>query len=270
MLAKTSVRLTMLGTGHAMTTRCYNTCFALAGNADGNYILIDAGGGNQILTRIEAAGLTWPALEAVYLTHAHTDHILGVPWLLRRFAYAPDGARRVIYGHADVLAALHLICRATLGPDFQERVSGAVAYRTVADGDTFRAAGLDLRAFDVQADRMRQFGLEAAWAGGRFVYTGDGRYNAGADSRAVGADWLMGEAFCLERDREFYRPGEKGHGTARDAGLLAARLGAANLVLVHTEDDHLSERRRDYSREAGEVFPGRVHVPDDLETIELS
>jgi ribonuclease Z len=253
-----------------MTTRCYNTCFALTGGADSGYILIDAGGGNQILSQIEAAGLTWPALEAVYLTHAHTDHILGAPWLLRRFASAPDGVQRPIYGHADVIAALDAICRVTLGPALRERALRAAVYKTVADGDVFRAGGLNLRAFDLKADKMRQFGLEAAWPGGRFVYTGDERYNAATNSRAAGADWLMCEAFCLARDRDFYRPEEKGHGDAREAGLLAAKLGAANLVLVHTEDDHLSERRRDYSREAGEVFPGRVHVPDDLETIDLN
>ena len=44
------MKLTMLGTGHATVTKCYNTCFALT---EGNrHFLVDAGGGNGILERL--------------------------------------------------------------------------------------------------------------------------------------------------------------------------------------------------------------------------
>ena len=36
--------LTMLGTGNALATRCYNTCFTLHGKE--SVLLVDAGGGN--------------------------------------------------------------------------------------------------------------------------------------------------------------------------------------------------------------------------------
>ena len=35
--------LIMLGTGNAMVTKCYNTCFAIREKAD--YFLVDGGGG---------------------------------------------------------------------------------------------------------------------------------------------------------------------------------------------------------------------------------
>ena len=39
-------QLYVLGTGNAVVTRCYNTCFALR---DGEqFFLVDTGGGNQI------------------------------------------------------------------------------------------------------------------------------------------------------------------------------------------------------------------------------
>ena len=46
------MRLVILGTGYAMATRCYNTCFALQQEQEGNYLLIDAGGGNGILRQL--------------------------------------------------------------------------------------------------------------------------------------------------------------------------------------------------------------------------
>ena len=39
--------ITMLGTGNALATRCYNTCFTLH-DPSGEVLLVDAGGGNGI------------------------------------------------------------------------------------------------------------------------------------------------------------------------------------------------------------------------------
>lgn len=45
------MKLSFLGTGNATATKCYNTCFLL--EADGDFLLVDAGGGNTILSRLE-------------------------------------------------------------------------------------------------------------------------------------------------------------------------------------------------------------------------
>lgn len=55
------VRLVMLGTGHAMVTKCYNTCFVL--DNDNGSVMVDAGGGNGILTQAEKAGLENRAIK---------------------------------------------------------------------------------------------------------------------------------------------------------------------------------------------------------------
>ena len=54
-----TMKITMLGTGHATVTRCYNTCFVLEQTAgDGTCrLLVDAGGGNGILAQLEKAGI---------------------------------------------------------------------------------------------------------------------------------------------------------------------------------------------------------------------
>lgn len=40
-------QITFLGTGHALVTKCYNTCFAITEND--HLLLVDGGGGNKIL-----------------------------------------------------------------------------------------------------------------------------------------------------------------------------------------------------------------------------
>ena len=49
----------------------------------------------------------------------------------------------------------------------------------------------------------------------------------------------------------------------------AAELGARNLVLWHTEDSRLAERKALYTAEGREFFSGNLFVPDDLDVIPL-
>ena len=51
--------------------------------------------------------------------------------------------------------------------------------------------------------------------------------------------------------------------------MLAEELGVKNLILYHTEEKTLANRKENYTREAAENFKGRIFVPDDLEVIEL-
>ena len=45
------MKLTMLGTGNALVTECYNTCFVLS---DGNdHFMVDGGGGMTVLHQLK-------------------------------------------------------------------------------------------------------------------------------------------------------------------------------------------------------------------------
>lgn len=67
--------LIVLGTGHALVTQCYNTCFALT--VDDQYILVDGGGGNGILSQLQRAEIPYDKIHHAFVSHGHTDHLLG-------------------------------------------------------------------------------------------------------------------------------------------------------------------------------------------------
>ena len=67
-------KLIVLGTGNAMVTKCYNTCFALQKGED--YVLVDAGGGNGILAQLTKAKVPFTSIRHLIVTHAHCDHLL--------------------------------------------------------------------------------------------------------------------------------------------------------------------------------------------------
>ena len=90
--------ITMLGTGNALATRCYNTCFTLHGEK--GVLLVDAGGGNGILTQLEKAGIRREDISDLFVTHAHTDHLLGCvdKWRSTSGRLLPTGRKKAKQG----------------------------------------------------------------------------------------------------------------------------------------------------------------------------
>lgn len=266
------IELTMLGTGNAAVTQCYNTCFTIR---NGNQVLlVDAGGGNGILARLEQASVPLSDIHDIFLTHTHTDHILGVVWVVRMIAQAMNAGKYSgelhLYGHDEGLKTLELICRHTLPGKVCKHLHLDILLHPLADGEAFFAAGMQAHAFDIGSTKAKQYGFCLELPDGqRLTCLGDEPYNECAKTYAEGADWLLCEAFCLYADRERFKPYEKHHSTALDAGRLAAGLGVKNLLLYHTEDKTLASRRETYTAEATEHYKGTIHVPDDMESLYL-
>ena len=267
-----SVQLTMLGTGNAAATHCYNTCFTLRNNND--YFLIDGGGGNGLLTQLQKAGIDYTAIHEVFVTHTHTDHILGIVWLIRMVAQqlrkGEYQGELKVYGHDKVIEALLWMCHNLLPEKIAERIGNGIHLIEVKDGDTFQTAGLKVTCFDIHSKKCKQFGCKVTLPDNRYLTClGDEPFNPLTKEMVQGSQWLLHEAFCLYADREHFKPYEKSHSTALDAGRLAQQLEVANLLLFHTEDETLVNRKETNTAEAKAHFNGAVWVPDDLEIIDL-
>lgn len=264
-----ATRLVILGTGNAMATRCYNTCFALC-PPGGDILLVDAGGGNGIFRQMEAAALPYERVRHLYLTHGHTDHALGMIWVLRKITALMCAGRYEgdlhVHCHSDAAALLRTVCTLMLPGKYTALFDQRVRFHIVADGEQADLLGMAITFFDIHSTKLRQFGFAARLPSGlRLACLGDEPFNPLCGRYVEGCGLLMSEAFCLYADRERFRPYEKHHSTALDAGRIAASLGAESLLLYHTEDETLATRRARYAAEAASVFPGRILVPDDLD-----
>ena len=265
-------QLTILGTGNAMVTRCYNTCFHL--RTDAGALLVDAGGGNGIFRQLEAANLPVDGIRALFLTHGHTDHALGVIWVLRKITALMRSDRYAgdldVYGHSDAISLIRTICGLMLPEKFLALFEKRIHFHSVEDGETRPILGMTVTFFDIFSTKLRQFGFTALLPSGKkLTCLGDEPFNPRCRAYAENSDLLMSEAFCLYADRERFKPYEKHHSTALDAGRVAAQLGAKALLLYHTEDETLPTRAVRYGEEAASAFPGTVLVPDDLSVYTL-
>lgn len=261
-------KLTILGTGHALTTKCYNTCFTLE-NENGIF-LVDGGGGNGILTQAEKAGIDLADVHHIFVTHAHTDHILGALWAIRSIAESDRPGDRYVYCHDVVKNLLTRYIDDLFAARLTNYMKKYFHFIEVKDGDTADILGMRLTFFDIYSVKAKQFGFRAELTCGRVLAClGDEPYNTKCEKYVRGADWLLSEAFCLYEDRDIFEPYEKCHSTAKDAGRLAKELGVKNLLLYHTEDTDLEHRKSRYTKEAAEEFDGNIYVPDDFDVIEL-
>ena len=272
---KTTAQITMLGTGNATVSQIYNTCFVL--QTPSTLMLVDAGGGNGILAQLKKVNVRISDIHHLFVTHAHTDHVLGVIWVIRMVAQCKgyEGLLHV-YGNDKVMKVIKTIIDMILAKKQLAKVAERVVFHQLEDGDCFEVGDMKLECFDIQSTKEKQFGFRAELPSSDelgkplvLACLGDEPYNEQNRRYIVGADWMMCEAFCLYADRDTFKPYEKCHSTALDAGKLAEELGVKNLILYHTEEKTLANRKENYTREAAENFKGRIFVPDDLEVIEL-
>lgn len=273
---KTTTQITMLGTGNATVSQIYNTCFVL--QTPSTLMLVDAGGGNGILAQLKKVNVQISDIHHLFVTHAHTDHVLGVIWVIRMVAQCKgyEGLLHV-YGNDKVMKVIKTIIDMILAKKQLTKVAERVVFHQLEDGDCFEVGDMKLECFDIQSTKEKQFGFRAELPSSSdesskplvLACLGDEPYNEQNRRYIVGADWMMCEAFCLYADRDTFKPYEKCHSTALDAGKLAEELGVKNLILYHTEEKTLANRKENYTREAAKNFKGRIFVPDDLEVIEL-
>ncbi|MDQ7094584.1 MBL fold metallo-hydrolase [Desulfosporosinus sp. PR] len=265
--------LIVLGTGCAAVTKCYNTCFALS-SEDHEYLLVDAGGGNGILAALEKAGISLARIHHVFVSHKHSDHLLGMVWIIRMVASSilsgQYSGNLKIYCHEELTDTIITLAGLTLDQKLTDLIGSRILLIPLYDGQTSNLLGRDFTFFDIHSSKAKQFGFTVKLSNEKLLtFLGDEPCNELCRKYALNSDWLLSEAFCLYCDREKFKPYEKDHSTVKDACELAASLNIKNLVLWHTEDTNITRRKELYTAEGRKYYSGNLFVPDDLDTITL-
>jgi len=287
------MKLTILGTGNALVSDCYNTCFVISDSAGedskvdigghsqdnlgehgAKHFMVDAGGGNGILTQLKSAGINWKDIRHIFVTHKHLDHIMGIIWMVRMICqnmrmdkYDGDAW---IYGHEEVIELVRSISSALIQEKDIAMLDTRLHLVVVEDGETRNIIGHDVTFFDIGSTKAKQFGFTMKLNDNdKLTCCGDEPFCEIERDYAYGSKWLLHEAFCLYSERDTFKPYEKNHSTVKDACELANTLDVKNIVLYHTEEKNLKDRRRLYTEEGKQYFDGNIFVPDDLDVIEL-
>lgn len=266
------MKVILLGTGHGSVTECYNTCFTM--NEHDEYFLVDSGGGNGILKQLKDKDIELNQIRSMFISHTHVDHIMGAIWVIRRMAtkyYKNIYTVPVyIYGNDLVINAINKICDILLPKAFLSIIGNQIKLIEVKDQDTADILNHKVTFFDLNAAKVKQFGFFMNYDGKKFTFIGDETCTVSTEKFVKDSDWLFADAYMAGKEAEEYNPIEKHHhSTVKFTSELAERLNVKNLILSHTTDDDLKNRKRIFGEDSAKYFNGNIFVPDDLEEIEI-
>jgi ribonuclease Z len=225
--------------------------------AAGRIFVVDVGAGSaRNLTR---AGLPMERVEAVLLTHFHSDHIgalgdlnLNV-WVAGRAeplrVMGPDGVERVVAGFNEAYALDRSYRTAHHGEEMLPPEVGVMKAETVAAGTIYERDGVRITAFPVDHRPVEPtFGYRFDFGGRSVVVSGDTVKSKSLIEAARGADLLFHDAMAgpfmktLAEVRRKTGPDRVAtliddvqdyHATIADVAATATEAGVRSTVLYH-------------------------------------
>jgi len=232
--------------------------------------LVDAGPGVE--RRLAAAHLPIDGVTALFITHLHSDHTLGLPdliftsWVMGRTqplpAYGPHGLQKMTD---------HLV--AAWAEDIEVRTNGLekrtpggyrVDVHEIRPGTVYDSGGVRVTAFLVEHGTWREaYGYRIDAPGRSVVVSGDTKPSENLVRAAAGADVLVHEVY--PEPRTVPNPTESAtwptymrdfHTSDVELGQLAARIRPKLLILTHiirrgaTDEQLLANVRKSFSGSA--------------------
>jgi ribonuclease BN (tRNA processing enzyme) len=241
--------------------------------------LFDAGPGVE--RRIAAAGLPINGVTALFVTHLHSDHTLGLPdliftsWVMGRLAplpaYGPHGLRAMI-DHI-IAAWKEDIAVRTNAREHAMPNGYRVAVHEIRPGLVYDSGGVKVTAIPVLHGTWKEaYGYRIDTPDRSIVISGDTRPSDALEKAARGVDVLIHEMYPESRATPEDRPGgadwpkylREFHTSDVEVGKLAASARPTLLILHHvirrgaTDEEMIAAVRRG-------GFTGRVVIGRDLE-----
>ena len=193
------ITVTLLGTGSPRVSpeRSGPSILVEAGNQT---FVFDAGRG--ALQRMGQIGVPFSQVTSLFLTHLHSDHVVGIPdlwlsgWLLSRRAvplpvYGPPGTTAMM---EHLKQAFEFDIRLRISDDKAPPAGAEVRSRDITAGVVYESAGVRVTAFEVDHRPIElAFGYRIDYGGRSVVLSGDTRFSTNLIKFAEGCDLLIHE-----------------------------------------------------------------------------
>ena len=216
------IELLFLGSSNAMTIEKYNTCFLI--KQSHNTLLVDTGGGHEILKQFKDNNVTIADIDAIFISHSHIDHILGFPFLFR-LMILNQKKMKIICSKKIKQELMNLLYMDI--PTSLEQNKQLLDFHLIENSDFY----CNFHFFLVDE---RQYGFILEQEGKKIVFMGDVPCNDENLEKVKGCDVLIHEAYCSIKDNEEIM---HHHSTVEDVMELSKKIGAKKVVVIHSKTD---------------------------------
>lgn len=278
------MEVTLLGTGCPQCDPHRLGPASLAVTADAR-LLIDCGSG--VTQRLVAAGVPGRNIDAVLLTHLHSDHIVDLYQLILSSWHQGRDRPQRVYGPPGTRAYVERLM-ALWEPERAQRIAhekrpstAALDVETVEfdAGAVLAIGGTAVTAVRVDHAPVRDafgFAVDDAASGTRAVFSGDTRYCPALVEAARGADLLVHECFIHRemppvpgvRTAETVAAVAGYHTDSAEVGRVAAEAGVGLLLLNHFVPVDFD--RAALADEVAAAFAGPFAIGEDLMRYDLA
>ena len=273
-------RVTLLGTG-APPPRLDRFGPSTLVEVGGQRFIFDAGRG--AMQRLHQLGIPFSDITGMFLTHHHSDHVVGFPdlwltgWIGRQWGqrsvplpvWGPVGTRQMME-HLPLAFHVDIRVRSKSYPPDGVKLEA----QEISEGVVFDRDGIKISAFEVDhgGEELPAYGYRIDYQGRAAVLSGDTTFNENLIRHAQGVDLLVHEVTAAagsaaEDPKQLKRIGAN-HTTPEQAGEVFARTKPKLAVFNHlllfgsaTADDLIPATRRKYD--------GPLLVGEDLLQIDI-
>ena len=287
-LSAQTITVTLLGTGAPQPTIDRFGAATLV-EAGGRYFLFDCGRGTT--QRLWQQKIGAGKVNHLFLTHLHSDHIIGIPdlWLLGLMPGAFGNRKQAleVFGPAGTASMMQGLKQAyqwdikTRVAEYPSADSGTIVNATdVREGVVYNKDAVKITAFWVNHSDIidSALGYRLDYMGRSVVISGDTRYSENLIQYSKGADVLIHEVIAIREDVMTTSPLARKitnfHTTPEDAGKVFSLAKPKLAVYTHvaipaldpskppvTIDDIIARTRKYYN--------GQLAVGEDLMVIEI-
>jgi ribonuclease Z len=250
-------RIVVLGSGPALASATRDNTFFLF-ESEGNSLLIDCAG--SPFHKLLRVGAEPDRLGGVLLTHAHPDHIYGLPSLIHEmWLWGRREVLRIYASEHTRLLALSLV------DVFQLRSKPVpLEFHTISeepDSLLLRCGGFEVRTSPVRHEIPTHAVRITSLADGKAVaFSADTSPCPELVALARGADLIFHEC-AVEEPHPF-------HSTPEDVGRVASLAEVARVVLVHCHHNLARQPQLALARIA-KLFPGEVSFAQDFDVYDF-
>jgi ribonuclease BN (tRNA processing enzyme) len=249
------MKIVFLGVGEAFDENLDNTSILVDSNTK---LLLDCG--YSIPRQLWRNYPDRNFLDAIYLSHAHADHYLGVPMLLARMWEENRSKRLKIICHPSIredilllidLAHRGLFVRLPFSVDFVEC-------------DPAREIALnELKlSFAATNHSVSNLAIRISWRSKSICYSGDGNFTEESVRMYRGANLLIHEAYTLEEQMPT-------HGSCKNVIEMADDIGVKHLALVHVNREVRKRKDEIWDFIGKQTDQVNVMLPEPLEEFEV-